>query len=381
MDKKSKYGYKSQSPYRNSPYLDIHTPQGTITMEDVPHDIIGITPEGEVQYMKANSGDYRFNSSKVREYPVKQVGGSIPNMGNPYDLLDPTETTEYALEHAKRLKLGNNGQFKALLPMNVWNDDLMNYIEKFKFVKRHGERFVKVRGKMTPPASFQPEYPMEQPMHEGGLIANATIHGKKLTKKQRKLFTAICQGKKMDRGGSVKALYKYLFEDDEDIEASMQPIKETEQISQQEELPPADVHELGDPDTELAMQILMDAEQDSYLIENHMDIANSSEGIPGFRAFGSYAEGKAALHNQLELYKTGRTKNPVRPNSTLLEAMSVYAPAADNNNPQHYAGFIAKKLGISVNTPIKNIDTKKWADAIEKMEGNKKGNNPGNLRR
>lgn len=255
MDKKSKYGYKSQSPYRDSPYLDINTPQGVITMEDVPHDILGITPEGEIQHMKAgNKNPYVFNSDVVREIPIRQ------------------------------------------------------------------------------------------------------------------------------KGGRAQALYKYLFDDDEEVEKISQP-KPTLEAPTQDELPPADVHELGDPDTELAMQILMQDQEEYFLTDQYRDIANSSEGMPGFRSFGSYAEGKAALHNQLELYKTGRTKNPVNPNSTLLEAMSVYAPAADNNNPTHYAGFIAKNLGISVNTPIKNIDTKKWADAIEKMEGNKKGNNPGNLRR
>lgn len=100
----------------------------------------------------------------------------------------------------------------------------------------------------------------------------------------------------------------------------------------------------------------------------------------GFQSFGSYEQGKNALINQLQLYQTGRTRNNVGPNSTLLQAMSVYAPAADKNDPKGYAAFIAKKLGVSVDTPISQIDTRRWADAIEKMEGNTKGNNPGNLR-
>lgn len=77
MDKRSIYGYKSQSPYRYSPYLDINTPSGEITMEGVPHDILGITPEGETQYMKANSSNpYKFNSSQVREIPLAKRGGT-----------------------------------------------------------------------------------------------------------------------------------------------------------------------------------------------------------------------------------------------------------------------------------------------------------------
>lgn len=101
-----------------------------------------------------------------------------------------------------------------------------------------------------------------------------------------------------------------------------------------------------------------------------------------FQTFGSYSEGRNALENQLRLYQTGKTRNPVKPSSSLYEAMSVYAPASDNNNPKKYAEFIANKLGISPSTPISQIDTKQWADAIEVMEGNKgRGNNPGNLKR
>lgn len=101
----------------------------------------------------------------------------------------------------------------------------------------------------------------------------------------------------------------------------------------------------------------------------------------GFRSFATYEEGKNALMNQLKLYQTDKSKTGIKSNSTLLQAMSIYAPSSDNNNPTHYANFIAKKLGIDVNTPISKIDTKKWADAIEIMEGNKVGNNPGNLRK
>jgi hypothetical protein len=90
--------------------------------------------------------------------------------------------------------------------------------------------------------------------------------------------------------------------------------------------------------------------------------------------FASYATpeaGRMALINQLSLYQTGKTKNPVKPSSSLYEAMAVYAPASDNNNPKHYAEFVAKQLGVSPNTPISKINTDKWADAITQMEGNK----------
>lgn len=90
-----------------------------------------------------------------------------------------------------------------------------------------------------------------------------------------------------------------------------------------------------------------------------------------FRSFNSPEEGRAALENQLNIYKTNRSRTGVKANSTLYEAMAKYAPAADRNNPKKYAEFIANKIGISPNTPISQVPTKQWADAIAIMEGNK----------
>jgi len=109
---------------------------------------------------------------------------------------------------------------------------------------------------------------------------------------------------------------------------------------------------------------------------------NPYTGDPsGFKSFGSPEEGRNALLNQLERYQTGKTKFGIGPNSTLLQAMSTYAPSSDGNNPLHYAHVVAKIAGVDINTPISKIDRNKWADAITKMEGNKHGNNPGNLRK
>lgn len=123
---------------------------------------------------------------------------------------------------------------------------------------------------------------------------------------------------------------------------------------------------------------------DDYFFGDNSSLGQTpydAQSNQGFQSFGSYDEGKNALINQLQLYQTGKTRNDIGPDSTLLHAMSVYAPAADHNDPQGYAAFIAKKLGITTDTPISKIDTKKWADAIEQVEGNTKGNNPGNLRK
>jgi len=90
-----------------------------------------------------------------------------------------------------------------------------------------------------------------------------------------------------------------------------------------------------------------------------------------FRSFATPQQGNAALINQLRIYQTDRSHTGVHSNSTLYEAMAKYAPSSDHNHPKQYAEFIAKKLGISPHTPIKNIDPQQWASAIKVMEGNK----------
>lgn len=77
MDYQSILGYAQNSPYRNAPYLDIQTPEGLITMENTPIDLLGIDNLGNAKRMKANSKKpYKFPGDQVREIP----------MGNPYSL-------------------------------------------------------------------------------------------------------------------------------------------------------------------------------------------------------------------------------------------------------------------------------------------------------
>jgi len=70
-------GYKDNSPYRNAPSLMIDSPNGTITMDGVSKDLIGIDEYGNRKVMKANSGEYRFKGSKVKEIPIAQAGGEL----------------------------------------------------------------------------------------------------------------------------------------------------------------------------------------------------------------------------------------------------------------------------------------------------------------
>lgn len=90
--------------------------------------------------------------------------------------------------------------------------------------------------------------------------------------------------------------------------------------------------------------------------------ANKSWNNPGairskkgpFLKFKTYQEGWNYLLNYLTRAATG--KHPAyKPTMTLLEFQKVYSPTSDNNNPQKYAEFVAKRIGVTINTQIKNL--------------------------
>lgn len=76
MDLKSILGYANGSPFAGNPYLDIETPEGLITMQNTPIDLLGIDNLGNAKKMKAGrKNPYRFEGNIVREIPIE---------GNPY---------------------------------------------------------------------------------------------------------------------------------------------------------------------------------------------------------------------------------------------------------------------------------------------------------
>lgn len=68
-------GYKADSPDRNNPYNII--PSGRITMQNVPHPVLGIDNFGNKQMMQPG-GEYQFPGNRVFEVPVMQKGGLPP---------------------------------------------------------------------------------------------------------------------------------------------------------------------------------------------------------------------------------------------------------------------------------------------------------------
>lgn len=91
-------------------------------------------------------------------------------------------------------------------------------------------------------------------------------------------------------------------------------------------------------------------------------------GTGEFKQFSSAGEGYAALLNDLEAKKTGNTRTGLGPQSTLVEFAEKYAPESDGNNPGQYAANLANFMGVRPDTPIGELDTGKWAEAVSLAE-------------
>jgi hypothetical protein len=75
--------------------------------------------------------------------------------------------------------------------------------------------------------------------------------------------------------------------------------------------------------------------------------AGATAGAGGFAKFATYADGLAALNNQIQLYAAR--------GMTIDQMMNVYAPSTDGNNPTSYAAQIAAALGVSPSTSLLDL--------------------------
>lgn len=100
---------------------------------------------------------------------------------------------------------------------------------------------------------------------------------------------------------------------------------------------------------------------------NPGDLRNPATG--NFQQFASPKEGFQALVNDLHDKQSGNTSTGLGPDSSLADFAKVYAPPGDSNNSGQYAANLANKLGVPPNTPIKNLDLGKWAEAVASNEG------------
>lgn len=82
MDNKkdiSKHGYKDNSPYKDRPYLDIHTPNGVIDMDGVSVPLLANNV-----ILGPNSGLHKFDTNMVREIPLAQDGSEVKDYFTAY---------------------------------------------------------------------------------------------------------------------------------------------------------------------------------------------------------------------------------------------------------------------------------------------------------
>jgi len=73
----SMQGYKNDSPDRDNDFNII--PSNSITMEDVDHDVLGVSDDGDVKHMKPGR-TYRFSGKSVLEVPMYQGSGEVDPM-------------------------------------------------------------------------------------------------------------------------------------------------------------------------------------------------------------------------------------------------------------------------------------------------------------
>lgn len=117
MNKKSKWGYKKGSEFRDEPFIDIKS--NLIDMSETPEDLLLIPDKGKPQVGKAFSGQILFpQAKKVREIPMKRLqhGGNFGLAGestvpvSPFISLKPF-INKYKLSH------GGVISYMATLPL------------------------------------------------------------------------------------------------------------------------------------------------------------------------------------------------------------------------------------------------------------------------
>src|SRR3990167_8122284 len=74
----------------------------------------------------------------------------------------------------------------------------------------------------------------------------------------------------------------------------------------------------------------------------------------GFAIFPDDETGFLALIHQIEIACNGKSK-VYSPNDTLYGFFNKFAPSSDSNYPKKYAEDVAKKLGISPHTKLKDL--------------------------
>jgi hypothetical protein len=83
-------------------------------------------------------------------------------------------------------------------------------------------------------------------------------------------------------------------------------------------------------------------------------IGTTGQDKNGFAVFKDYRSGYEALRSQIKFAASGRSKY-YKPTMNIIEFFHVYAPVRDSNDPDAYALFVCKKVGIDPQTKIKEL--------------------------
>lgn len=167
---------------------DIYSEQGVNWYLNKEGDPVYFSPT-ELNQPRFKTATPQVSSDLIKRQSAMaslQAGGDIPN---PY--LEEIGMKD-VLRSAKKLKVQKDGDFKALIPIEEWDGDILNYADKIKFVQRKGEQFIKLRGKLNRFANIKPEegveegpqYPVQQ-LEKGGIYIKPENRGK---------FTDYCGG-------------------------------------------------------------------------------------------------------------------------------------------------------------------------------------------
>lgn len=133
MDLQSVLGYSRNSPYKNSPFLDIFTPEGLIDMSNTDMDLIGIDNLGNKKKMKkGRKKPYKFAGDVIREIPVMQVGGLAAKMRNQYlSGISPANTSRLAEQN-----LLNEAQQQRLIDAKLASREVLRPAKKLSPVEK-----------------------------------------------------------------------------------------------------------------------------------------------------------------------------------------------------------------------------------------------------
>jgi hypothetical protein len=102
---------------------------------------------------------------------------------------------------------------------------------------------------------------------------------------------------------------------------------------------------------------------------NPGDLRDQKTG--SFKTFSDPQQGFEALKNDLNAKITGNTSTGLNSKSSIKDFASKYAPDSDGNNSSQYAENLAKKLGVTSDTPIGSLSNRldDFASAIADNEG------------